>query len=155
MNRIVNAAAVAAASLALLATAGSYAQAAQPALTGTTGTPTEITYHFDVPAGKTSGAITIPASVPVLVMWVNNQPGYRGVGQATMLRITGSFLEWVAYDSLSSGATLDDGFSGTAGTHIEYMDYSQEVDLQVASPGTIKVVNNNSSATSITLTLIY
>jgi hypothetical protein len=112
----------------------------------------KVTYNLD--AGASSSAVTPAESVPVLVMGVQNNLGYRGVGFVTMLHVPSSFLEWTGIES-PSGAAITSGFSSTAGTHVVYLDYSHLVDIQVASTDTFIIHNANSIAMAGVVTLVW
>ena len=98
---------------------------------------------YSLEAGTDSAPITPAANVPVLVMGCQTALGFRGVSQATLLRIPASFLEWVGLES-TAGAAITQGFSATPGTHILWLDFSHQVDLRVSSADTF-VVHNGSS----------
>lgn len=80
--------------------------------------------------------------------------GYRGIGSVTLLHVPSSFIEWVGLES-PAGAAITQGFSGTAGTHILYLDYSHLVDVRVAGPDTILIHNGNSITQTGDLKLIW
>jgi hypothetical protein len=65
----------------------------------------EIQVNYNLAAKKSSDPILIPATnTPVSLTGVQTQVGFRGVGQATILRVApASFLEWVGMD-IASGA---------------------------------------------------
>jgi hypothetical protein len=109
---------------------------------------------YNLAAGASSAAVTPAESVPVLVMGVQNNLGYRGVGHVSLLRVPSSFLEWSGIESPASAA-ITSGFSGTSGTHIVYIDYSHLVDIEVASTDTFIIHNGNSIAMSGVVTLIW
>ena len=109
---------------------------------------------YNLAAGASSAAINPVESVPVLVMGVQNNLGYRGVGQVSLLHVPSSFLEWTGIES-PAAAAITSGFSGTAGTHIVYLDYSHLVDIQVASTDTFIIHNANSIAMAGQVTLIW
>src|ERR1700691_799626 len=117
-------------------------------------TPNAAEVKYSLAAGANSAAVTPAASTPVLVMGVQNDLGYRGVGQVTMLHVPSSFLEWTGIESPASAA-ITSGFSGTAGTHIVYLDYSHLVDIQVASTDTFIIHNANTIAMAGVVTLIW
>ena len=117
-------------------------------------TPNASKVTYNLAAGASSAAVNPAESTPVLVMGVQNNLGYRGVGQVTMLHIASSFLEWTGLES-PAAAAITTGFSGTAGTHIVYLDYSHLVDIQVASTDTFIVHNANTIAMSGVVTLIW
>jgi hypothetical protein len=83
--------------------------------------PNATTLSYNLGAGGFSGAITPPSNIPVLVMGVCTSVGVRGVGHVTLLRIPGSFVEWVGLNS-TAGASIAQGFSGVVGTHIVFLD---------------------------------
>lgn len=122
--------------------------------TQTITTPNAAKVTYNLAAGASSTAVNPVESVPVLVMGVQNNLGYRGVGQVSMLHVPSSFLEWTGIESPASAA-LTSGFSGTAGTHIVYLDYSHLVDIQVASTDTFLIHNANTIAMSGVVTLIW
>lgn len=122
--------------------------------TQTITTPNAAKVTYSLAAGASSTAVTPAESVPVLVMGVQNNLGYRGVGQVSMLHVPSSFLEWTGLESPASAA-ITSGFSGTAGTHIVYLDYSHLVDIQVASTDTFIIHNANTIAMAGVVTLIW
>ena len=117
-------------------------------------TPNALVVTYNLAAGASSAAVKPTVSVPVLVTGVQNALGYRGVGEVTMLHVPSSFLEWVGIES-PSAAAITSGFSGTAGTHVLYLDYSHLVDIQVASTDTFLIHNANTITMTGTLTLIW
>jgi hypothetical protein len=118
----------------------------------TTPNASKVTYNLN--AGASSAAVNPAENTPVLVMGVQNNLGYRGVGHVSLLHVPSSFLEWSGIESPASAA-LTSGFSGTAGTHIVYLDYSHLVDIQVASTDTFVIHNANSIAMAGVVTLIW
>ena len=116
--------------------------------------PNKTVFNYSLAPSANSVAHTVPANVPVLVMGVCTSLGVRGVGQVTLLHIPGFFIEWTGLESPSScGFTC--GYSGTAGAHIVYIDYSHQVDIQVASPDTIRVHNGSGAVRTGNVTLIW
>ena len=122
--------------------------------TQTITTPNASKVSYNLASGASSAAVNPAESVPVLVMGVQNNLGYRGVGQVTMLHVPASFLEWTGIES-PSAAAITSGFSGTAGTHIVYLDYSHLVDIQVASTDTFIIHNANTIAMAGVVTLVW
>ena len=118
------------------------------------GTPQSKVVKYSLMAGETSKAIAIAANVPVSLTGVQTTIGFRGVGQASLLHVPASFIEWVGLESPASGAVTQ-GFSGVAGTHIVYLDFSSQVDVQVASPDTIQIHNAGSDTRTGQVTLIW
>jgi hypothetical protein len=125
----------------------------------TLGNPTRATYTYDLAAGATSAPIPVPAEIPVTLMGNQLVSGFRGVGQASLLSIPGAggFIEWVGLHS-TSGAAITEGFSGTAGTLILFIDWSHCVRVEVAgTPGSgqIQVRNSCGAQRRGVITLTY
>ncbi len=102
---------------------------------------------YKVAAGATSAPILVPATdTPVSLTCVQNSVGFRGVGQATLLRVGATlpqFLEWVGTDIATSA--ISSGFGSNPGIHIIYCDYEgKTVDLQVKDANHIQIVNTSS-----------
>jgi hypothetical protein len=118
-------------------------------------TPNAATFSYSLAPGASTSPTTPVDSQPVLVTGVQNTSGYRGVGRVALLRVPSSFLEWVGLDVFSSAITS--GYSGIAGTHIVYLDYSGFVDLEVASTDSFLVHNSTSSPITATgnVTLVW
>ena len=87
-------------------------------------------------------------------MGVQNSLGYRGIGVVAMLHVPSSFLEWTGIES-PSAAALTSGFSGTAGTHIVYLDFSHTVQIEVAGTDTFLIHNGSSIEMTGVVTLIW
>ncbi len=122
--------------------------------TQTITTPNSAIVSYSLAAGANTGAIFPPANQSVLVMGVQTASGFRGVGHVTMLRVPGAFLEWVGLNS-TSGASIAQGFSGTAGTHIVFLDFSHQVDIQVNTTDSFRVHNGSSGVRTGNVTLIW
>lgn len=120
----------------------------------TTVSPNAAIFGYSLAAGANSGAFTPVANQSVLVMGTQTALGFRGVGQVAMLRVPGAFLEWVGLNS-TSGASIAQGFSGSAGTHIVYLDFSHQVDIQVATPDSFLVHNASSGVRTGNVTVIW
>jgi hypothetical protein len=131
--------------------AGAVAMLAGPAFAD------EIQADYNLAAGATSPGIVVPAfNTPVSVTCTQNAVGFRGVGQATMLRtsVAPQFLEWVGMDIATSAITSN--FSAAKGTHIIYCDYvGKTVDMQVNSAGAIQIVNTGSSQATGVITFVW
>jgi hypothetical protein len=100
------------------------------------------TVSYSLAAGAVSPPIVVPANIPVQLIGVQTAPGFRGVGQVALLRVPGAFLEWVGLDS-TAGAAITQGFSGVPGTKIVFIDFSHKVQVEVASPDSIRIHNLN------------
>ena len=100
---------------------------------------------FNLGPGEFSKPITIPVvDQAVLIIGTQTAIGYRGVGQVSLLRtkVAPLFLEWVGLES-PSAAAVTSGFSSATGQHIVYLDFSHQVDIQVASASQIQVFNGS------------
>ena len=73
--------------------------------------PQEYQFSYNLAAGAKTGAVTPYAGIPNQIIGVNTTPGFRGVGEVSLLRVAGSFLEWVGLET-PSGAAITSGFSG-------------------------------------------
>jgi hypothetical protein len=141
---------VALALLALTATAN--AQETVSPLTP--GVANAVTVAYTLVPGASSKPIAVAANVPVHLIGVQTAVGFRGVGEVALLKIPGNFLEWVGLES-TSGAAITQGFSGTPGTHIVWIDFSHQVDVEVANPNQILVHNGSSGVRTGSVTLIW
>jgi hypothetical protein len=117
-------------------------------------TPNATFISYNLAAGANTGAITPVASQAVLVMGVQNTLGFRGVGHVTLLRVPSSFLEWVGLES-PTPAAITSGFSGTPGTHIVYLDFSHQVDIEVNTTDSFRIHNGSTGQRTGNVTLIW
>ena len=117
-------------------------------------TASKMIIPYSLASGASSAAITPPVNRAVLVMGVQNSVGFRGVGFVTMLSVPGSFLEWAGIES-TFGAAITQGFSGTPGTHIVFLDFAQVVDIEVNTANTFIVHNANTITQTGRVTLIW
>jgi hypothetical protein len=104
--------------------------------------------------GTVSGPITPAASRAVLVMGCCTTAGNRGVGQVALLRIPGAFVEWTGIES-PAGAALTSGFDGGVGSHIVFLDFGHDVDIEVAGTDTIRIHNTSGAPQTGNVTLIW
>jgi hypothetical protein len=117
-------------------------------------TPNASFISYSLGAGASTGFITPVANQAVLLMGTQTTVGYRGVASATLLHVPASFIEWVGLES-TAGAGITQGFSGTAGTHILFLDFSHQVDVRVASADSILIRNGSSGVRTGNITLIW
>lgn len=148
-ERFIGAARLAVAGVVAMLTCAVVAPAIQ-----TFSTPNAASFSYALAAGGISGSYTPVASQPVFVMGTQLEVGYRGVGQVTLLRIAGNFLEWVGLES-TSGAAITQGFSSAIGTHIVYLDFSHQVDIEVASADSFRIHNGSTGFRSGVVRLIW
>lgn len=117
-------------------------------------TPNGLYVTYNLPAGGTSAAVTPVGNTPILVMGVQTNVGYRGVGEVTLLRVPSNFLIWSGLESPYS-ATITSGLGSGAGTHIVYLDYSHLVDIQVQTADSFVIHNANTVAMTGHVTLVW
>lgn len=122
--------------------------------TQTISTPNAAFVSYNLAAGANSGAITPAADRAVLVMGTSTTLNFRGVGFVTLLRVPGGFLEWTGLES-HAGSAITQGFSGVAGTHIVYLDFSHQVDIEVNTTDTFRVHNGSTAVRTGNVTLIW
>jgi hypothetical protein len=120
---------------------------------------TTLVIKYDLAAGASSPVYTLPTNKTVSVTGNCLTSGVRGVASATILQVTSStgtptFLEWVGLES-PSGAAITDGFSSAAGTHILFLDFAHQVDIQVNSANTIVIHNASGGTRAGEITLSY
>ena len=139
LNRISRAASLLAALLIATITLAVTAHAVQSFTT-----PNAAIVSYNVPVNSFGPTITPVANLPVHVMCTQTTVGFRGVGQVSLLRIVGSFVEWVGLES-PSAAAITSGFSGATGTHVVYCDFSHTVDLEVLAPDALRIHNGGAS----------
>lgn len=144
----------AALSLAGVVTALTFAVVSNAAQTVTMPNAAVITYSLA--AGAVSPPFTPVFGRPVFVMGVNTTIFNRGVGHVSLLRsgIAPTFLEWTGVES-PSPAALTSGFSGVPGTHIVFIDFNHQLDIEVATPDSIQIHNSNISLQAGNVTLIW
>ena len=143
MGRLLSAALVAVVTLAIMAHA-----------VQTVVTPNAMHVTYNLAAGANSAAVTPAANLPVLVMGVQTAVGFRGVGEVTLLRVPSSFLEWTGLES-PAGAAITSGFSGSPGTHIVFLDFSHQVDIQVNTTDSFTIHNGSGAARTGNVTLVW
>jgi hypothetical protein len=95
---------------------------------------------FNLAPGASTTAIGLPPNVPVQLTGVTTTSGFRGIGHVSLLRVTGQFVVWVGLDS-TTGAAITQGFSGTPGTKILFIDFSHQVIVEVSGSDAILVRN--------------
>jgi len=116
--------------------------------TQTITTPNAAFISFNLVPGANSAAITPATNRSVLVMGCTTRISFPGVGQVSLIHIPSNIMQWVGVEAYNgSTAKVTQGLSATAGTHIVYIDFSNFVDIQVASADTIRVHNGDPSLT--------
>ena len=128
----------------------------QTALAQTITVPRRVVVPYSLEAGAISAPINVVPEKPVLVMGVSTTVGFRGVGQVSLLSSPAgdAILGWVGLES-TAGAVITQGFSAVEGTHIVFLDFSHQVDIEVATPTSIRVHNTSSGVRTGRVTLIW
>jgi hypothetical protein len=104
--------------------------------------PSSFSFSFSLPPGGVSGCVTPLAGIPNQVIGVDTTPGTRGVGEVSLLRISGAFLEWVGLDS-PSAAAITSGFDGGVGNKIVFIDFAHTTQIEVCSADSFRVHNKS------------
>ncbi len=120
-------------------------------------TPNISTISYSLTSGASSGAITPIASQPVLVMGVNNTANNRSLSSINLLRVPSTFLMWAGLDSPTATVkpAIISGSSGTAGTHMVYLDLAHTVDLRVNTTDTFIIHNASGASQTGSVKLIW
>jgi len=126
--------------------------------TVTLSVPNAITYPYSIATGGTIN-YAVPTGAydrPMLLMGTCTTVGVRGVGQVTMLRPAAAptFLEWTGLESIS-GSAITSGFSDVLGTHVLYLDFAHEVDIEVYSGSAFRIHNESSGTRTGNITMIW
>jgi len=111
---------------------------------------------FNLGPGGITLPVKVPTNKPVQIVGITTTVGFRGVGQASLLHTPAptEFIEWVGLDS-TSGAAITEGFSSAPGTKILYIDFSHQVIVEVAGPGTIQIHNNSTGVRAGKVTMTW
>ena len=117
--------------------------------------PGKAVFAYNLAPGANSVPVSVPAAHRAIpVMGQQNALGFRGVRQVTLLWLPGSFLEWVGLES-PNGAAITSAYSSTPGTHIVFLDFAHQVDIQVNSADAFVVHNGSTGARYGSVTLIW
>ena len=122
--------------------------------TQTITTPNAAFITYNLVVGADSAAITPATNRSVLVMGCCTSNGFQGVGQVSLFHIPSGGMVWTGVEPYGT-ASITQGSSSTAGTHIVFIDNSHAVEIQVASADTIRVHNFFSFAATVNVTLIW
>jgi hypothetical protein len=120
-------------------------------------TPNAAFISFSLASNADSAPITPATNKSVLVMGCCTTAA-RGAGHVSLLHTPSGGMNWTGVESFTSGApTTTGGSSGTADTHIVYIDSAHKVDIRVASADTIVVTNFLPPGTTVAgnVTLIW
>jgi hypothetical protein len=126
--------------------------------TQTITTPNAAFISYSLAPGASSAAITPATNRSVLVMGCCTTAGPDSVGQVSLLHIPSTDIDWVGFESMntmSGSASTTQGFGVAAGTHIVYIDFNHQVDIEVASADTILIHNASGFARAGNVTLVW
>lgn len=116
--------------------------------------PSAVNIPYTLAAGGTSAPIATASNYPITLMGIGDTAGDRGVGFVHLLHVPSSFIEWTGADIATNAITQ--GFSGTAGTHIVWLDYTSKlVDVEVNGTDTMVVHNIAGVTESGSITLLF
>jgi hypothetical protein len=104
-------------------------------------TANAFTMSFSLSPGQGTGAITVAANSPTLVMGDTTPGNDPGLSEMTVATAPVSIM-WNGIESNGGGFTtgVNDGF---AGTHMMFIDNMHCVDIEVNSANSFKVVSSN------------
>ena len=122
--------------------------------TQTITTPNAAFISYNLAPGANSAPITPAASKPVLVMGCCTTSGDLKLAQVSVLHIASTTILWFGFESVSP-ATVTQGASAVAGTHILWIDNSHTVAIQVASADTIRIHNGGAGTLAGNVTLVW
>ena len=122
--------------------------------TQTITTPNAVKITFNLAPNTDSAAITPASNTSVLAMGCCTTVGYQGVGQASLLHIPNTFIVWTGVESYGT-ASITQGSSSTAGTHIVYIDFNHQVNIQINSADAIRVHNGSPGTRAGNVTLVW
>jgi len=111
-------------------------------------------FSYNLPAGAVTPPIEVPVDTPLFLVGNQLEVGFRGVGFVSLLSVTNvaAFLEWTGLES-TAGSTITQGFSGAFGTHIVFLDFAHQVDVEVFDATHIQVHNSSGGVRSGNVTI--
>jgi hypothetical protein len=117
-----------------------------------------ISVAYKLAPGANSANITTVANTPVMILadQTGTFCGCDNVGSSLMTVVNSSVdaeLVWNGFESTGGGLTS--GFSNVAGTHIMFIDFGHDVDLQVSNGTSFHVHNAGGSTYNGNVTLIW
>lgn len=112
-------------------------------------------FSYDLLPGAVSAPIEVPTDTPLLLVGNQLEVGTRGVGFVSLLSVNtpgSAFLEWTGLHS-TAGSAITEGFSGTFGTDILFLDFAHAAVLEVFDATHVQVHNTSGSRKSGTVTI--
>jgi hypothetical protein len=127
----------------------------------TTSVANAITYEYDISPGQSSPLILIPPNTPVLLSGTANTAGERGIAFVVVLSAPNGpspLMEWNGLESPSPSnlkGEITTGYSTTPDTHIVFIDWAHQVDVEVASTKQVKIKNESGGTRHVVVTLSW
>jgi hypothetical protein len=79
----------------------------------------------------------------------------EGLGQASLIEIANTWIQWDGLNSYGAPTPVTQGISQSPGAPIVTIDYLNKVVVEVAGPTTIRVHNINTAPESGTISLMW
>jgi len=101
-----------------------------------------------------SPPIEVPTDTPLLLVGNQLEVGFRGVGFVSLLSVINgaAFLEWTGLES-TAGSAITQGFSAVFGTHIVFLDFGHDVDVEVFDATHVQIHNTSGGVRSGNVTI--
>jgi hypothetical protein len=115
--------------------------------TQTITTPNAAFVSYSLAVGANSAAITPATNRSVLVMGCETASGDLGVGQVSLLHSSLGFIEWAGLESYNGSVATTGGTTGSAGTHIVFIDGFHTVDIRTGASADTILIHNGAAAT--------
>jgi hypothetical protein len=109
---------------------------------------------YTLAAGATSGGITPPANTPVVMMGSNTTATNFSIASVNVVHVPSTQIRWVGLESPPSAAIVQ-GATSTPGTHVMYLDYNHQVDLEILSADQVVIHNAATTTQTGTVKLIW
>lgn len=120
--------------------------------------PQKMQITYSLAPGGISAPIVVPTDVPVSLTATQNVAGSTGIGSAALFTPSAApgFIEWVGRNSpgTASGTNVE-GFDSTPGTHIIWIDFGAQVDIEVSGTNSIQVHNESTGTRTGVVTLTW
>ena len=110
--------------------------------------------NYNLAAGATSSAITPPTNTGVLLLGSNSTSTNFSVGSVNLVHVSGKEIRWTGLESPPSGSIVH-GASTTPGTHVVFLDYAHQVDVEILSADALVVHNKSTTAQAGSVKFIW
>jgi len=118
--------------------------------------PNAVSFPFNLAPGGTMGIAVPTIDRPVLLMGATHTVGFRGIGHVSILRANAApgLIMWTGLES-AAGSAITSGFSSALGTHVVYIDFAHQVDIQVLNAAGVRVRNGAGAPRAGNVTMIW